>query len=211
MQLLLSKLTRFKPLLPIAAKLLAAGGLCVFVVRLLEAYQRLHHFNLLLLLVAECLTVVLVLVARSPKEVAVNVKTCALTIAATFYFLVVDLVDGVELVPGWLSQSVQCLGITWQIGAKLYLGNRFGLLPANRGIVDSGPYRIVRHPIYFGYLIGHVGFLLSAFSLRNVLVFTLLYGLQIARLLEEEKVLSRSDEYRQYRAQVRYRLVPGVF
>ena len=53
--------------------------------------------------------------------------------------------------------------------------------------------------------------MLSAFSLRNVLVFTLLYGLQIARLLEEEKVLSRSDAYRQYRAQVRYRLVPGVF
>ena len=41
--------------------------------------------------------------------------------------------------------------------------------------------------------------------------FAAAYGLQIARLLEEEKVLSRSDEYRQIRAQNRYRLLPGGF
>jgi len=211
MQLVHANLARLKPLLPIAAKLLAVAALGVFIVRLLEAYQRLHHPNLLLLLVAECLTVGLILLARSPREVAVNVKTCVLTAGGSFYFLVVDLVDGTALVPGWLSQGIQCLGIVWQIVAKLYLGRRFGLLPANRGIVYSGPYRLVRHPIYFGYLIAHVGYLLSAFSLRNVLVYTLLYMLQIGRILEEEKVLSQSDGYREYRARVRYRLVPGVF
>jgi len=193
------------------AKLLAVAGLSVFIVRILEVYQRVHHLNLLLLLVGEVVTVVLIVLARSPKEVAVNLKTCVLTVGATFYFLVVDLVDGVALVPDWLSQGIQSFAIVWQIVAKLYLGRRFGLLPANRGIVDSGPYRLVRHPIYFGYLIMHVGYLLSAFSLRNVIVYTLLYILQINRLLEEEKVLSRSDTYREYRARVRYRLVPGVF
>jgi protein-S-isoprenylcysteine O-methyltransferase Ste14 len=211
MQLVRGSFPRFRSLLPAAAKLLAAAGLCLFVVRALQAYQNSHQLNLLLLVIAESLTIVLVLVARSPEKVVVNLKTCALTAGATFYFLVVDLVGGVALVPSLVSQTLQCLAIAWQIIAKLYLGNRFGLLPANRGIVDSGPFRLVRHPVYFGYLIGHVGYLLSALSVRNVLVYALLYIFQIARLLEEEKVLSRSASYQVYRKRVRYRLVPGVF
>jgi len=35
---------------------------------------------------------------------------------------------------------------------------------------------VVRHPIYLGYLIGHIGFLLSNFSLQNLLVLAMLYG-----------------------------------
>ena len=34
----------------------------------------------------------------------------------------------------------------------------FGLMPANRGIVCTGLYRAVRHPIYAGYLVTHIGF-----------------------------------------------------
>jgi protein-S-isoprenylcysteine O-methyltransferase Ste14 len=49
----------------------------------------------------------------------------------------------------------------------MVLGRSFGLLPAQRGLVVVGPYRFVRHPIYFGYLIGHIGFLLVNFSWRN--------------------------------------------
>ena len=138
-------------------------------------------------------------------------KTCVLTAGGSFYFLVVDLVDGTALVPGWLSQGIQCLGIIWQILAKLYLGREFGLLPREPRYRRLWAVHLVRHPIYFGYLIAHVGYLLSAFSLRNVLVYVLLYMLQIGRILEEEKVLSRSDTYREYRARVRFKLVPGVF
>ena len=211
MQLAPSTLARLGPWLQITAKLLAVAGLSIFFVRLLDVYQRVPSLNLLLLLIGESVTLLLVLLARAPKEVAVNVKTCVLTGGATFYFLAVDMVDGVALVPGWFSQGMQAFGIIWQIVAKLYLGRRFGLLPANRGIIDYGPYRIVRHPIYFGYLIMHVGYVLSAFSWRNIVVYTLLYILQINRLLEEEKVLSRSESYRDYQTRVRYRLVPGVF
>ena len=45
------------------------------------------------------------------------------------------------------------------IAGKLTLGRSFGLMPANRGVVSSGIYRFVRHPIYAGYLITHVAFL----------------------------------------------------
>ena len=66
--------------------------------------------------------------------------------------------------------------------AKVVLGRSFGLLPAQRGLVTAGPYRIVRHPIYFGYLIGHIGFLLVNFSWRNAAVLALLYVAQVVRI-----------------------------
>ena len=44
---------------------------------------------------------------------------------------------------------------------KLSLGRSFGLAPANRGVVCRGLYQRLRHPIYLGYLITHVGFVIA--------------------------------------------------
>ena len=54
------------------------------------------------------------------------------------------------------------------IAGKLSLGRSFGLIPANRGVVSTGVYRFVRHPIYLGYLITHVGFVVANPTMWNV-------------------------------------------
>jgi protein-S-isoprenylcysteine O-methyltransferase Ste14 len=91
------------------------------------------------------------------------------------------------------------------------LGRSFGLLPANRGLILRGPYRLVRHPMYFGYLLVHVGFLLLNPSLWNLMVYVAAYACQVPRLLVEERLLARDKSYAEYQQQVRYRLIPGVF
>ena len=65
------------------------------------------------------------------------------------------------LAPEIATVLLSACGLCVVIAGKLSLGRSFGLMPANRGIVSTGLYRVVRHPIYLGYLITHVGFLLA--------------------------------------------------
>jgi protein-S-isoprenylcysteine O-methyltransferase Ste14 len=102
-------------------------------------------------------------------------------------------------------------GLAFQIFAKYTLGRRFGAVAANRGICDSGPYQIVRHPIYLGYMATHVGFLLVECSWWNLSVYALFYAVLIPRILAEERLLTQDRAYAEYRQRVQYRLIPGVF
>lgn len=196
-------------LLPI--KLLTALALGVFAWRIVKEYQVSGYPLLLLVLVGEAVAIGLVLLARSPAQVVVTPRSVLATLAATLYFLVVS----VKPAPAWLPPVVPGLlvisGILIQVSAKLYLGRCFGLLPAVRGIVVRGPYKVVRHPIYAGYLCTHVGLFLVATSWYNLAVFSGLYVCQFMRILEEERVLSTQPEYAAYKQRVRWRLVPGLF
>lgn len=136
----------------------------------------------------------------------------AATFFGTYYFLFfANLDQGAQLIPHPFPALIQVLSIVLQVYAKYTLGRSFGLLPANRGVVQKGPYRVVRHPIYLSYFIGHIGFLLGFFSWYNLLVIALLYVCQAARMLMEEKVLSTDIAYINYVEKVRWRFIPGIF
>jgi protein-S-isoprenylcysteine O-methyltransferase Ste14 len=81
-----------------------------------------------------------------------------------------------------------------------------------QSVVTTGPYSIVRHPMYSGASI----FLLSAAVALGswpALPFAILVILVVAaRLLEEEKFLSSNlVGYEDYRRRVRFRLIPGIW
>ena len=47
------------------------------------------------------------------------------------------------------------------------LGRSFGIVAANRGVKTRGPYRLVRHPAYFGYLMSYLGYVAENPSFRE--------------------------------------------
>jgi protein-S-isoprenylcysteine O-methyltransferase Ste14 len=112
-----------------------------------------------------------------------------------------------DLLTGMLS----ALGLAIVVAAKISLGRSFGLMPANRGVVSSGLYRAVRHPIYFGYLISHIAFLLSNPTAWNAGVLVTADIALVLRSLCEERTLGRDPRYTEYCRMVRWRLLPGVF
>jgi protein-S-isoprenylcysteine O-methyltransferase Ste14 len=91
------------------------------------------------------------------------------------------------------------------------LGRSFGLVPANRGIVSSGLYRVVRHPIYLGYLVTHCGFVIANPLNWNLAVLIVADAALMFRAVLEERTLSKDSEYRAYMQRTRWRIVPGLF
>jgi protein-S-isoprenylcysteine O-methyltransferase Ste14 len=182
------------------------------------AYLAIKHWRadptritLLLLVVAESFTMGLSLVVRRPMKRDWNPVAFLCSIGATYYFLAVQLGPGVRIVPEAVGASLQIAGICWHLFAKLSLRRSFGLLPANRGIVSHGAYRFVRHPMYLGYFVTDMGFLLTNFGLQNILVYGGQFALQVVRIIREEKLLASDERYRAYKGKVHYRVIPGLF
>ena len=74
-----------------------------------------------------------------------------------------------------------------------------------------GPYRVVRHPMYLGYLVTDIGFLVANFGVRNVVIVVAQWARQAVRTLKEEQLLSKDATYRDYMSRVCYRPIRGVF
>jgi protein-S-isoprenylcysteine O-methyltransferase Ste14 len=106
---------------------------------------------------------------------------------------------------------VQLFGLAICITSFLALGRSFGFVAADRGLVQRGPYAIVRHPIYASYLFLQAGYLLQSISIRNALVLVLASGCNVGRAIAEDRMLATNDHYDDYRVQVRWRLIPGVW
>jgi protein-S-isoprenylcysteine O-methyltransferase Ste14 len=82
----------------------------------------------------------------------------------------------------------------------------------NQTVVSTGPYAIVRHPMYASGLLYLLGTPLALGSLWGLAVLAGMLPFLIWRLLDEERLLTEQlPGYRDYRQKVRYRLVPGVW
>jgi protein-S-isoprenylcysteine O-methyltransferase Ste14 len=104
----------------------------------------------------------------------------------------------------------ELFGVALTQVARVYMGRSFGVLPANRGIVSKGPFRWVRHPIYFGWLVLSIGYAMSYPSVRNIVLIAMTIPFMVWRIGQEEVHLSADPAYRRYMDLVRFRLWPGV-
>jgi len=85
-------------------------------------------------------------------------------------------------------------------------------LAANQKVIDSGPYSLLRHPMYAGALLYLLGTPLALSSYWGLVPFVAVIPFLIWRIFDEEKMLSRGLKgYGEYKQRVRYRLVPGIW
>src|SRR2546428_8766193 len=74
---------------------------------------------------------------------------------------------------GTLGEPLQMIGLLTAVLATGALGRSLGLVAANRGIKRAGLYRVVRHPIYVGYVLCDLGYPASFPSTRNLVLVAL--------------------------------------
>ena len=85
-------------------------------------------------------------------------------------------------------------------------------LSQDQRVISTGPYAIVRHPMYAGMLLFFLGTPLALGSYWGLLAFGIALAALILRLLDEERLLAGDlPGYAEYRAKVRWRLIPGIF
>ncbi|WP_116138619.1 methyltransferase family protein [Trinickia diaoshuihuensis] len=167
--------------------------------------------TLLLIVVESCFTTGLAVVSRTPVRRDWRPTSLLFSLGGTYGCMAYNLNPGIQFLPEMVGASLQVAGIAWQLFAKISLSRSFGVLPANRGVVSHGAYRVVRHPMYLGYFVTDIGFLLSNFSLFNLSVHVAQLALQMGRIVREERILETDMAYRCYRKAVRYRLIPLIF
>src|SRR5207237_7165362 len=83
---------------------------------------------------------------------------------------------------------------------------------AKQRVISTGPYRLVRHPMYSAALVMFLATSLALASAWGLILVVPLAGVLVARLMDEERYLSAHlPGYDAYRQRGQYRLVPLVW
>jgi protein-S-isoprenylcysteine O-methyltransferase Ste14 len=109
--------------------------------------------------------------------------------------------------------SAICLiaGMLLTVYTVLSLGRAFSLVPQARRVVQVGPYRWIKHPLYLSEEIAVLGAVLQFVSPGALVLLFVHIAVQIRRILYEEELLRRTlPEYGVYESS-RWRLIPGVW
>jgi len=175
--------------------------------RRLDLWQQTGEWVLLALVARNAAVSALFLCRRPSRAVSRDAAHWAAAIAGT---LVGFLYGGGEPVLPAAGAALMVSAALLGTVASLALGRSFGIVPANRGVKNGGPYALVRDPLYASYLAFDLGFLLQAASVSNGIVLASMAATTYLRARFEERVLVADPEYRVYAERTRYMFVPGL-
>jgi protein-S-isoprenylcysteine O-methyltransferase Ste14 len=116
-----------------------------------------------------------------------------------------------QALPNLVSTACVLIGAIMMLVTIRHLGRSFSIVPQARSVVQTGPYRWIKHPLYLVEEIVVLGVVLQYLSPVTVIVLVLHIGVQVCRILYEEDLLRRNcPEYSSYEAS-RWRLIPYVW
>jgi len=158
-------------------------------------------------------TIVLLLVRRLPQARSQDNIARAVAVAAANLQLAILILPRAALSPPMVivSAVLTAAGLLASIGTLAWLGRSFSILPQARGLITSGPYRYVRHPLYAAEFVASLGSALLFAQPWSLLITLAAFALQLRRMQFEEVILFQTyPEYGPYRAQTA-RLLPGIY
>ncbi len=99
---------------------------------------------------------------------------------------------------------------------RVFKENSFGSatveIQKDQKVISTGPYAIVRNPMYSSAIIYFIGMPLALGSLWGLILIPLIVLFFVVRLFDEEKFLTQNlSGYAEYCSKVRWHLIPGIF
>jgi protein-S-isoprenylcysteine O-methyltransferase Ste14 len=165
--------------------------------------------------VVQHLVVLGIALTRPPAQLVETSLTSNVAVALAYTYPYAEIIylrwtPGDEVWPegGFVLVSIAAV---LSFASLITLGKHFGVRPAMRGLVTSGPYRIVRHPMYLSYVMADIGYNLQEWNWGTVLLTLAGWLSLIYRIHFEERVLSQNAEWPKFARTVRYRLLPGLW
>ena len=155
----------------------------------------------------------LLIVRLPPRSGARGVLPRAAAILGTYLSVGIAMLKPAHLPPAMLALSTALIvgGTAFAIHALLHLGRSFSLVAEARKLVTTGPYSMVRHPLYLGEEVAIIGMAIQFLSPLALVLLGLQIACQIYRMGREEDVLTHAfPDYRDYKART-FRVVPGLY
>jgi protein-S-isoprenylcysteine O-methyltransferase Ste14 len=169
--------------------------------------------NTVLTIAFATLVVWLLLIRKVPKAKASGIFPRLAAVLGTEASLAIGVVPLAPLPVSLalLTMVPVLVGVLGALVVLMWLGRQFSIMPEARSLVTSGPYAIVRHPLYVCELIAFFGFALQHIQPWSLILFVAQAALQFVRMIYEERVLTAAfPEYEAYRQRTA-RLIPGIY
>lgn len=145
------------------------------------------------------------------------VKIANLIILLAFILPGFDRRWGWSQAPAWLSIAAEAAVLMmYALIVRVFLENRYASrtveVMGEQKVISSGPYALVRHPMYTGTIFFYILSPLALGSYWAMIPAVLIIPVLVMRIFDEEALLSRElPGYSEYTHKVPYRLIPRVW
>ena len=160
------------------------------------------------------LILILYLLRTRAKSTSKSLAANTIAILGTFLPLLLAYLSrpqAINLIGIFTADLLVLFGMVFSLYSLSHLGRNFSIIPQARNLIQSGPYKFIRHPLYAGELLCSLGAVLASFSIERFILFLGMVGCQVYRAFEEEKILADVfSEYQNYQART-VRFLPGIF